>query len=511
MIEKIKKPIVFAILDGFGVAGPNENNFIKNSKTKNFDFFVREYPAFTLYSDSRQVGLSENQKGNSLIGHLSIGAGRVCYSTREKINKMILDKNFFENKSLQKAVEHIKINKSNLHLIGFLGLDQEFSDEKHLFALFDFCKKNHFKNVFLHVILDIDNTMDENNKKILLKLQEKLKKYDFIKIASLSSQYFAMDTDMHWDRTEKMYQTICDDEKIKSFFIEKILNDFEILESGPVRINSSYNFSAKDVLIFFNHSSSGMRQILKSFSLPNFIKFPLKHNHKDNLIITLTEYEKELPVLVAFPKFLIYNSLAEIIDKNDLSQYHITSGEKFSNINYYLNGRSSEIFEGETDEMIEIKEKDNYENYLKKITNKISNKVISHINNDDFDIYFINYPILELAVDFLKDEKEIKNCVEYLDKQLGKIVDYCLAKDGTCFMTSSYVKKEIVGLENCDKVPFLIIKNELRGKKLKNIDPVNEDLSLVSPVGSLVDIAPTILSELDIEIPNEMTGKSLLN
>lgn len=511
MLEKIKRPVILLILDGWGIAPDNESNLIKKTNTKNFDFFVREYPATILYSSQRQIGLTESEEGNSLVGHLNIGAGRICYSTQEKINKSILDKTFFENKHFFQAVEYSKKNKSNIHLIGFLGLDQEFSDEKHLFALFEFCKKNNLKNVFLHVFLDIENTMDENNKKIIKKLQEKLKDYEFIKIASLSSKYFAMDMDKHWDRTEKFYQVICDDEKIKTVFLEKVLNDFEILESGPVRINTKYDFSNKDVLLFFNHSSSGMRQILKTFSLTNFVKFPLKFNHQNNLVVTLTEYEKELPVLVAFPKFFIYNSLAEIISKNDLTQFHIASGEKFANISYYLNGRSGENFFAEVDKMITGNQRGEYEAYLIDSTKKITEQVIKNINNDSFDVYFVNYSILDLALDFLKDKEAFKRCVEFLDIQIKKIADYCLAKDGTLFITSSYAKKEIVGFNQIEKVPFLVIKNSLRAKKFKFIDSLNEDLSLVNPMGNLADIAPTILGELNIEIPKEMTGKSLLN
>jgi 2,3-bisphosphoglycerate-independent phosphoglycerate mutase len=212
MLEKIRKPIVLALVDGLGIAPDFEKNLFKKINTENFDFFSREYPAMSLYSSGKQIGLSEDEKSNSLLGHLNIGAGRLCYSSKEKINKSILDKTFFENNSFLEAKKYIEKNNSNLHLLGFLGINNEFSDEKQLFSLFEFCKNNKIKNVFLHIFLDIEDTIPETNKKILKKLQNKLQKYNFIKIASLSSKYFAMDEDGHWDRTKKTYEVVCDKE-----------------------------------------------------------------------------------------------------------------------------------------------------------------------------------------------------------------------------------------------------------------------------------------------------------
>ncbi len=500
------------MLDGFGIAPESEENLLSKKILPNFYFFSKEYPATTLYSAGRQIGSSDDEKGNSIAGHLNIGAGRLCYSTREKIDRAITDKTFFENKILLKSIEFLQKNNSNLHLAGFLGIDKQFSDEKHLLSLLEFYKNVSKKKIFLHIFLDTENTMDENNKKILENFLAKIKNNHNVILASLSGKNFAMDMDRHWDRTEKVYKTICNSSDIESFDLKDILADFSLLEKSPIKIKHvQYNFNKNDLIFFFNHSSVGMRQLTKAFALPSFTKFPIIFDHLENLVITLTEYDKELPALVAFPKFFIYNSLTEMLSKNKFKQLHLAGPEKFSHATYYFNGKINDAFENETDEMVKLSITGDYNEYLRKITKTTTNKIIKNINNDNFDFYLVNYSILDLTADFVFDKEKIKKNVLLLDKQIKKIADYCLAKDGTLFISSSYVKRELLGINVVETVPFLIIKNSLRGKKIVKNDSINGDLSLVYPTGNLADIAPTILTELQIEIPKEMTGKSLLN
>lgn len=521
------KPVVLAILDGWGVAPDTEGNAVTRANTPNFKRFIREYPIMTLFASGNEVGLSFGEMGNSEVGHLNIGAGRVYYQTFPRINKSIQDQSFFQNQAFLQAAEKVKQNKSTLHLIGLVSPGNVHASQEHCYAFLEFAKQQKIKNVAVHAVLDGRDAMYNSGIDFIRQLEEKIKTVGVGKIASLSGRYFAMDRDNRWDRVEKAYRAIAlgEAENYAASAVEAVEASYQKQvydeEFVPTVIGSQGKPTATvksgDAVIFFNFRPDRARELTQAFVLPSFPKFERQYI-SDLFFVTMTEYEKELPVLVAFAPQVVTNCLAEVISKAGLKQYHIAETEKYAHITFFLNGTVEDPFPDEERKIIPSPKVASYDLAPEMSAREITKETIQAIDSAQYDVIFLNFANADMVGHTGSLEATIKGC-EVIDECLGAITEHVLAKDGVLLVTADHGNgEEVKNLQtgemdkehSTNPVPFLIIGNRYKGQAGPAGDPPEGDLSLMAPVGMLADVAPTVLSILEVEIPPEMTGRSLI-
>ncbi len=521
------RPVVLIILDGWGVAPKGPGNAVTLAKTPVLDKLCRQYPVSTLQASGAEVGLSFGEMGNSEVGHLNIGAGRVYYQTLPRIDNEMATGKFRKNPVFLQAIEHVKKHNSKLHLMGLIG-GVVHSNEKHLFELLATAKENGLKNkVFIHPFLDGRDSIFDSGKYFTSKLQDEIKKIKLGKIASLSGRYYAMDRDNQWDRTEKVYKMLVEGvaerqsndplKAIEESYAEKNYDE-EFLPTVITEKNAPLaTISDDDAVIFFNFRADRARQLTKAFVLPSFDKFPRKK--LNNLFfVTMTEYEKELPVEVVYEPIVLHNVLAEVVSKAGLKQLHIAETQKYAHITFFLNGLIEEPFPGEDRLIIPSPRVSSFEEKPEMSAKEITKKVLNAIDEGKHDFIAINFANGDMVGHTGNLEATVE-AVELLDKCVGEIVEKTLLKNGALVITADHGNaEEIFNLQtggmdkehSTNPVPVYIVSSDLSGQAGPAGDPPEGDLSLLSPVGILADVAPTILNLLGIPQPKEMNGRSLV-
>ena len=524
---KTNKPVVLAILDGWGVAPDGDGNPITKAKLPCFNRLIKEYPVMTLSASGAEVGLMFGEMGNSEVGHLNIGAGRVYYQSLPRINHSIQDKTFFENKAFLTAVSQVKSKKSSLHLIGLLSNGNVHASIDHCFALLDLAKKQKIKKVFVHVFLDGRDSLFNSGIDFVKKLQEKIKEVKIGEIASISGRYYAMDRDNRWDRTEKAYLAIAkgvsdeyfsDPVKAIQASYDKKVYDEEFI---PVVIGTQGKPTAvvgpDDVVIFFNYRPDRARQLTKAFVLPGFNKFKSEY-FKNLCFVTMTEYEKDLPATTAFSPQVVQNSLAEAISNAGLKQFHIAETEKYAHITFFLNGTIEDPFKKEDRKIIPSPKVSSYDKAPEMSAFEISKEVVKAIESEKYDAIMLNFANADMVAHTGNKSATLKAC-ESIDKALQDVVDHTLAKDGVVLITADHGNaEELANLQTGDvdkehstnPVPLIIVGNKYKGEAGPSGDPPEGDLSLMQPVGMLADVAPTMLKIMGVSQPKEMTGRALI-
>lgn len=521
------KPLVLAILDGWGVAPAGDGNAITRAALPNFQKFIHEYPVMTLAASGNEVGLSFGEMGNSEVGHLNIGAGRVYYQTFPRINKSIADGSFLENKAFTDAAAHVKNNKSSLHLIGLVSSGNVHASQDHLYALLQFAKQQKIKNVFVHAVLDGRDTIYNTGADFIKKLQDVMKETGVGEIATLSGRFYAMDRDNRWDRVQKAYDamvkgvadTYCKDpvEAIEASYTKKVYDE----EFVPVVIGKEGSPTAVvapgDAVIFFNFRPDRARQLTEAFVLPSFAKF--ERPYINNLcFVTMTEYEKEIPVTVAFPPNVVHNCLAEVLGAAGLTQFHIAETEKYAHITFFLNGTIEDPFPGEERQIVPSPRVSSYDQAPEMSAAEITKEVNKQIDAGTYDVILLNFANADMVAHTGNVLATVKGC-EAVDKALGQIAEHTLAHGGALLITADHGNgEEVANLQtgeidkehSTNPVPLMIISNDVHGQTGPAGDPPDGDLSLLHPVGMLADVAPTILKMLEIPQPPEMTGRALV-
>ncbi len=521
------KPLVLAILDGFGVAPDSDGNAITRANKPNWDKFIREYPVMTVLASGSEVGLSFGEMGNSEVGHLNIGAGRVYYQTFPLINKSIQDGSFFDNTAFVKAAEHAKSADKPIHLLGLVSPGNVHASQDHLFALLEFCKRQGLNKVYVHVILDGRDTIFNAGVDFVRLLEAKMKELGVGKIATLSGRYFAMDRDNRWDRVQKAYLAMTDGRAdvyatdavsaVEASYAKKVYDE----EFVPTVIGSEGAPTAKiengDSVIFFNFRPDRARQLAQAFVLPGFTKFDRVYM-KDLFFVTMAEYEKELPVTVAFPPQVVSNCLAEVISKAGLKQFHIAETEKYAHVTFFLNGTREEAFPGEDRKIIPSPKVASYDLAPEMSADEIVKETVKVIQAEQYDVIFLNFANPDMVGHTGNMEATVKG-VEAVDRAIGTLAEYTMAKGGVLLITADHGNaEEVKNLQtgeidkehSTNSVPFMIIGEQYRGVAGPAGDPIEGDLSLMPPVGMLADVAPTILSILGLEQPPEMSGRALI-
>ncbi len=523
----MSKPVVLAILDGFGVAPDNDGNAVTRANTPNLKKFIAEYPVMNLFASGAEVGLSFGEMGNSEVGHLNIGAGRVYYQTFPRIQRDIQSGAFFENKAFLQACDEVKKSDSVLHLIGLVSPGNIHASQEHLYALLELAQAQKVKKVFVHAILDGRDSLYNSGKDFIRALEAKMSELGVGKIASLSGRYYAMDRDNRWDRIEKAYKAMVQGKAetyasdalsaIQASYDKKIYDE----EFLPTVIGEpekpTTTIQNTDAVIFFNFRPDRARQLTQAFVLPSFPKFEREYL-KDLLFVTMTEYEKELPVAVAFPPMVVQNCLAEVISKAGLTQFHIAETEKYAHITFFLNGTVEDAFPGEERMIIPSPKVSSYDQAPEMSALELTKETINAILSEKYDAIFVNFANADM-VGHTGDFSATVKGIEAIDKCLGMLADHTLAKGGVLLITADHGNGEEVknlqtgGIDkehSTNPVPFFIIGSQFKGQAGPSGDPINGDMSILPPVGMLSDVAPTMLSLLGLDIPEDMTGTILI-
>lgn len=520
------KPAVLLILDGFGVAPDSDGNAIARAKMSVFRELVKKYPTMTLRASGEEVGLSWGEMGNSEVGHLAIGTGRVYYQMFPRINREIASEAFFQNQAFLDAIEHAKKHKSVLHLIGMVSAGRVHSMDEHCYALLELARRQKMKDVVVHAILDGRDTVYNVGVDFIAALQKKMKELKIGRIATLSGRYYAMDRDNRWDRTEKAYKamTLGEGEKatdplgaLRASYTKEVYDE----EFVPTVMEEKGDLSARvkenDAIIFFNFRPDRMRQIVRAFTLPKFDGF--KRKMIPNLkVVTMAEYEPDLPVAVAFAPEKIKNPLAEVISGAGLRQLHIAETEKYAHVTFFLNGMREDPFSGEDRVIIPSPKVASYDTVPEMSAQKITDRVLKEVEKGVYDFIAVNFANSDMVAHTGNFEATVK-ANEYVDGLVGKIVEHVISRGGVVFLTSDHGNaEELKNLRTgeIDKehatnpVPFLIIGKMFEGHASVAGEIPEGDLSLSSPVGMLSDVAPTILAVLGIPQPPDMGGAPLI-
>lgn len=514
----MKQTVALIILDGWGIAPPSLANAISLANTPFMDKLTKTYPFMLLDAGGQTVGLPWGAIGNSEVGHSVIGAGRVIYQDLSRINQAILDGSFFENKAFLKAADMVKEKKSGLHLIGLVSGAGGHSYDKHLYSLLQLAKKQGVSDVFIHVILDGRDSPHDSGLGFVKELTQEIKKVGLGKIATISGRYFAMDRDKHWDRIKKAYDAmvkgesaICYKDPIKAIEsqYEKGIYDEEFI---PVVITDQgeepvAKISVNDSVILFNFRPDRIRQLTKALTIKNFDEFE-RYLIPHIFVATMTQYDIDLPVDVAFSSIEIEDSLAEVISKNNLFQLHIAETEKYAHVTYFFNGGKEKPWPGEDNIIIPSPKVPLYNQKPAMSARKITDTVVESIESGKYEFIVINFANADIIGHTGDLEATVKS-VEVIDDCIRKIVSRTLKNDGVTLITSDHGNAEQMEDEYGEKnkehsdnpVPFMLI-----AKKFKNIKSLKSD----QISGGLYDVAPTVLDLLNISQPSSMVGKSLL-
>lgn len=520
------KPTVLLILDGWGIAPPSRANAITIAKMPNTAKYMTTYPTMALQAAGESVGLSWGEIGNSEVGHLSMGSGKILFQSLPRINRSIFDGNFFKNEALVAAIEHAKKNKTSLHLMGLVSSGGVHSHNEHLYALLELAAEHKLKDVFVHAFLDGRDTAFNSAEKYIVELNKKMEQIGVGKIASLSGRFYAMDRDNHWERIAKTYKAMVEGEA-KDYFesaVDAIHASYklEIFDEQlePVVITAAdkpiATIKDNDSVIFFNFRPDRARQITKAFILPGFNKFPTLYM-QNLMFVSMTEYEKDLPLQVAFPPEVIETSLARVISEAGLAQLHIAETEKYAHVTYFFNGGQEKSYPKEDHVLIPSPKVSSYDQKPAMSAREITSRVIQEIREVKYDFIVVNFANADMVGHTGNLPATIEAC-EILDDLIGKIVEVVMSYDGAVVITADHGNAEsMFDLQSgeMDKehsnnpVPCILISRDWEGKNVAN-GVTGADLSTAVSSGILADIGPTIIKILGLKKPPEMTGTSLI-
>jgi 2,3-bisphosphoglycerate-independent phosphoglycerate mutase len=524
---KRPKPVILVILDGWGVSQPFAGNAITQANTKTINTLIANYPSTTIMASGDSVGLPWGEEGNSEVGHLNLGLGRILYQDLPRINKSISDGNFYNNPVLLRALEHVKKNNSKMHFIGLISDGCVHSSVDHLYALMIFAKNANLKEYYIHAFLDGRDTSYNAGVNFIKGVERNLKKFGTGAIASISGRFYAMDRNNNWDRTAKTYSALTESignrsedaiSAIEQSYKKKIYDE----EFVPTVITKNGEpvsaINDNDAVIFFNYRPDRGRQLTKAFVFPEFQKFSRNKFLNNLFFATFTEYEKGLPVEIVFPPEEIKNTLGEVLSTAGLKQLRIAETEKYAHVTYFFNGGREEKSAGEDHILIPSPAVQTYDLKPEMSALEITKKLLEVIKDDKYDFILVNFANADMVGHSGNMDASIK-AVETIDKCLDKIVKSVLAKDGLMIITADHGNAEIMfnmqtgqidKEHSSNPVPFIIVSKEYVGKTFGWQNAPTADLSLVQPQGILSDVAPTVLKIFGLKKPKEMLGVSLI-
>jgi 2,3-bisphosphoglycerate-independent phosphoglycerate mutase len=535
------KPLILVILDGWGISAEKKGNAIAQAEIPTIEKLNHFYPHFYLKASGIAVGLPWKEPGNSEVGHLNLGAGKIIYQNLPRIDLAIKNKSFFKNKALLDAIDFAKKNNSCLHLMGLVSSGGVHSDIEHLYALLEMAKKNKVKNLFIHIFTDGRDASPKGGINFVENLEKKINDFGIGKITTIVGRYWAMDRNKNWDRTEKTYQCLTEgigkkynnpikaiEESYKKNITDEFIEPIVIADNNSVEVRSQQNLlksnfnkinhtgliNDNDAVIFFNFRNDRARQLTQAFVLKDFKGFKRKKFLKNLYFTTMTEYEKNLPVQVVLSPQKIDCPLACVLSKENKKQLHIAETEKYAHVTYFFNGGRENPFPGEDRVLIPSPSVSNYEETPGMSAHEITEKLIEEIKKDKYDFIIVNYANPDM-IGHTGNFKAAVRAIEIIDQCLGQLVDAVLENNGGLIITADHGNAEemidpqtgeIMTEHTKNPVPIWYVNNE--DKKENSQSKISQ--SKISTIGILSDIAPTILEIMKIKKPAEMTGKSLL-
>ena len=507
-MKKFNRPTMLMILDGYGLNKETAGNAIAAADKPHLDDIFTKYPSTSLKACGLDVGLPEGQMGNSEVGHLNIGAGRIVYQDLTMITKAIEDGSFFENKAFLKAVDHVKKNGSTLHLLGLLSDGGVHSHINHLLALVDLAKKHDIEKLCVHCFLDGRDVPPRCAQKYIDILTGHFEKAGIGTLGVISGRYYAMDRDKRWDRVEKAYDAMTigkgmhaasGKEAIDAAY-ERDENDEFVL---PTVIDGALPVDDGDAMIMFNFRPDRAREITRTFVDKDFDGFDRKKNVSDICYICMTQYDAEMPdVTLAFPPETLHNTLGEYIASLGLTQLRIAETEKYAHVTFFFNGGVEAPNRNEDRILIPSPKVATYDMQPEMSAYEVTDKVLEAIDTDKYDLIILNFANADM-VGHTGVMKAAVEAIETLDKCVPKIADAILAKDGQILLTADHGNADVM----LDKDGNVVTAHSLNDVPLVHI--ANHP-SQLKDGGRLSDIAPTILKLMGLDIPEEMTGKPLV-
>jgi 2,3-bisphosphoglycerate-independent phosphoglycerate mutase len=509
---KRPRPVLLAILDGFALRPEVHGNAVAQANKPNFDRYWNQYPHTTLQASGNAVGLPEGQMGNSEVGHLNIGAGRIVYQDLTRISKAISDGTFFTNPVLIEAMEHVKRHNSQLHLIGLVSDGGVHSHIEHLFALIDLAKQQQVSKVYVHAFLDGRDVPPDSAVRYLEQLQNKLADAGIGKIATVQGRYYAMDRDRRWDRTEKAYRTMVYGEgnvdrdpieAVKRSYEQEVYDEFVVPtvivdeENQPVGTVQHH-----DAIIFFNFRPDRAIQLSQVFTQTDFAHFDRGNKFPQDLFyVCMTHYSETVNGRIAYPPTDLTMTFGEVVANHGLKQLRIAETEKYPHVTFFFSGGREEPFPGEERILINSPKVATYDLKPEMSAYEVTEALLKEIEAEKHDVIILNFANPDMVGHSGKLEPTIR-AVEAVDECLGKVVDLVLAKGGVAVITADHGNADMVIDENgrphtahtTFPVPFIVTDPQVQLRE----------------GGILADIAPTLLALLGIEQPAEMTGKSLI-
>lgn len=502
-------PLLLIILDGWGENGNEPDNAIAAAHKPQWEAWRQSMPYMALDASGLSVGLPEGQMGNSEVGHMHIGAGRVLHQDFTRINEAIRSGEFAQQALFHQLLDALPTHKKKLHILGLLSAGGVHSHEDHLFAFLKLCHTKGFHDVLLHLFLDGRDSPPQSALSSIAKLNQILQEYPAGRIASICGRYYAMDRDQRWERLEPVYHMLVEgisahhfrsaEQAIQTFYQQNITDEF----IPPTLIAQTTSMQDGDSVFFFNFRADRARQLTQALLSPSFEGFQRKRVPQWNHFVSMTQYADNLPTSVAFPPLKPLNTLGEIIAQAGRKQLRIAETEKYAHVTFFFNGGSEAVFPNEERVLIPSAKVATYDLLPKMQAPQITQYLIAAIQNNTYDVIICNFANADM-VGHTGHFQAAVQAIECLDQCLHDLAQAVLAHNGCMLITADHGNAEKMfdlktgqmhTAHTTQPVPFLF---------------VGQGWHLSSDTGSLIDIAPTVLALLGIDSPKEMTGKSLL-
>lgn len=503
-------PVMLMILDGWGMRDDRENNAAKLANTPHFDRLWAEFPHTTLSASGEDVGLPETVMGNSEVGHLNLGAGRIVYQDLTRINKSIRDGEFSHNPQLQKLFSDVKAASGRLHVMGLLSDGGVHSHIQHVFAILDSAVEAHIPEIYIHAFLDGRDTDPKSGVGYLRKLEEKIRPFSPVKIASISGRYYAMDRDKRWERVNKAYDAVANGipaydgnalQAVEASYAKGVSDEFMM----PLCIDPNGKLRDGDGVLFFNYRADRARELTLAITDPSFKGFERGAFIALSTFVTMTQYDKLHAFPLLFPSQRHVNILSEVVSQAGLKQLRMAETEKYAHVTFFFNGGVEKSWPGEERVLIQSpRDVATYDLKPEMSAFEVTDGVLARIMNDAYDLIILNFANPDMVGHTGVLNAAIQ-AVETVDGCMGRIVDAMLAKNGAVIIIADHGNCEIMAnsdgspntAHTTNPVPCILVCSSEKESSLRS-------------GGRLADISPTILNLLNISQPKEMTGTSLL-
>ncbi len=514
-----KIPYAIIIMDGYGLAPAGGGNAISVDGSKNVNALINEYPSSSLGASGMSVGLPDGQMGNSEVGHLNMGAGRIVYQDLTKITKAVNDGDFFENPALIKAMDNALNGGKKLHLYGLLSDGGVHSHITHVYALLQMAKQRGLKECYVHCFMDGRDVSPTSGAGFIRELQAEMKKAGIGKIASLCGRYYAMDRDNNWDRIEKAYDMLtlgmgigCTDpaqaveESYSAGITDEFIKPTKVCEDGkPLGL-----IEEGDSIICFNFRPDRARQITRAFSqklftVPKGTAFDRKTGYINPVYVCFTVYDAQFEdVEIAFPKTSMDNTLGEYLAKLGKKQLRIAETEKYAHVTFFFNGGIEEPNENEVRDLIPSPKVATYDLQPEMSAYQVTDKVLEELDSGEFDVVILNFANCDMVGHTGIIPAAVK-AVHTVDECVKKVTDKILEMGGSALLTADHGNADRLLSDDgspftahtTNPVPVVLVSDKYKDAKLRND-------------GVLADLAPTLLTVMGLPVPEEMTGKSLI-